>query len=270
MHLQISGNILQVASPHLFAMDTAVAVDELADDQQQMPTNHPSNGMTDSLSVDGSNDASGLGLMASAVCSSNATMFPTPKTPIARSKSGYILFSAEVRKRVMNDNPEATFGEISRLVGEEWKKLAKADKEAYELRAISKANELIQKDLTEPSNKLLPGQAVVHQCKWAQCEQQHDSKEVLLEHVAGVHLNACVGGLIRQLHWRLYEFSRRRPPVPVPMVHVRQIPQGGPALPQSGPPAAAHQGETHAQRAQDGHGGQSGEVSGRQFRIAIR
>lgn len=38
-----------------------------------------------------------------------------------KSKSGYILFSAEVRKRVSEENPDSTFGMISRLVGAEWR-----------------------------------------------------------------------------------------------------------------------------------------------------
>lgn len=41
----------------------------------------------------------------------------------AKSKSGYILFSAEVRKRIMSENPEKGFGEVSKMVGVEWKKL---------------------------------------------------------------------------------------------------------------------------------------------------
>lgn len=35
----------------------------------------------------------------------------------AKSKSGYILFSAEIRKRIMHENPEAGFGEVSKIVG---------------------------------------------------------------------------------------------------------------------------------------------------------
>lgn len=42
----------------------------------------------------------------------------TPKLG-ARSKSGYILFSAVVRKKIMNENPECPFGVISKLVGAE-------------------------------------------------------------------------------------------------------------------------------------------------------
>ncbi len=37
----------------------------------------------------------------------------------SRSKSGYILFSAEIRKRIMLENPSCTFGEISKMVGVE-------------------------------------------------------------------------------------------------------------------------------------------------------
>lgn len=41
----------------------------------------------------------------------------------ARSKSGYILFSAEIRKRIMQENPEAGFGEVSKIVGIEVRSL---------------------------------------------------------------------------------------------------------------------------------------------------
>ncbi len=34
-----------------------------------------------------------------------------------RNLSGYIVFAAEYRKEIANDNPDFTFGEISRVVG---------------------------------------------------------------------------------------------------------------------------------------------------------
>lgn len=37
----------------------------------------------------------------------------------SRSKSGYILFSAEVRRRIMAEHPERTFGDVSKMVGVE-------------------------------------------------------------------------------------------------------------------------------------------------------
>lgn len=39
----------------------------------------------------------------------------------AKSKSGYILFSAEIRKRIMHENPDSGFGEVSKIVGIEVK-----------------------------------------------------------------------------------------------------------------------------------------------------
>ena len=34
-----------------------------------------------------------------------------------KGKSGYIMYAAETRREIMNENPGATFAEISRLVG---------------------------------------------------------------------------------------------------------------------------------------------------------
>ena len=56
----------------------------------------------------------------------------------ARSKSGYILFAAGVRKRVMCENPGAGFGKLCHLVGAEWKKLSDEQKLHY----IKKAREI--------------------------------------------------------------------------------------------------------------------------------
>jgi protein polybromo-1 len=41
----------------------------------------------------------------------------TPKTPGKKVLTGYILYSAEVRKSVAEQNPDKSFGEISRMVG---------------------------------------------------------------------------------------------------------------------------------------------------------
>lgn len=54
--------------------------------------------------------------------------------------TGYILYSREVRKHVVQNNPESTFGDISRIVGSEWKALATTEKQVWEERA-SKLNE---------------------------------------------------------------------------------------------------------------------------------
>uniref|UniRef100_A0A915PAC3 HMG box domain-containing protein n=1 Tax=Meloidogyne floridensis TaxID=298350 RepID=A0A915PAC3_9BILA len=65
----------------------------------------------------------------------NSWLATQPKLLNAKSKRGYILFSAEVRKRVMNKNPEAKYGEISEIIGTEWACLSNEDKRDYESRA---------------------------------------------------------------------------------------------------------------------------------------
>lgn len=54
--------------------------------------------------------------------------------------TGYILYSREVRKQVVQNNPESNFGEISRIVGNEWRSLPPNEKQAWEEKA-SKLNE---------------------------------------------------------------------------------------------------------------------------------
>lgn len=72
----------------------------------------------------------------------------------AKSKSGYILFSAEVRKRVMNENPDAGFGEVSKIVGIEWKRLSDEQKRQYEKRAQYIAEERAKAELLTPNSKI--------------------------------------------------------------------------------------------------------------------
>lgn len=73
----------------------------------------------------------------------------------AKSKSGYILFSAEIRRRIMSENPDAGFGEVSRIVGVEWKKLNDEQKRQYEVRAQYIAQERAKNDLLTPHSKVL-------------------------------------------------------------------------------------------------------------------
>lgn len=54
--------------------------------------------------------------------------------------TGYILYSREVRKQIVQNNPESNFGEISKIVGNEWRSLPANEKQAWEERA-SKLNE---------------------------------------------------------------------------------------------------------------------------------
>ncbi|CAN0103364.1 unnamed protein product [Lampetra fluviatilis] len=71
----------------------------------------------------------------------------TPKAVRGKAKdgkrktnpSGYILFSSEMRAVVKAKNPEYTFGELSRIVGTEWRNLDAVKKAEYEDRAAKQA-----------------------------------------------------------------------------------------------------------------------------------
>uniref|UniRef100_A0A0K0FHB2 Polybromo (inferred by orthology to a D. melanogaster protein) n=1 Tax=Strongyloides venezuelensis TaxID=75913 RepID=A0A0K0FHB2_STRVS len=112
----------------------------------------------------------------------------------AKSKSGYILFSAEVRKRVMTDNPTVGFGEISRMVGAEWKKLTDTEKKQYEVRASYIASERAKQEAEDVQNckALQPGQIKVFPCKWDTCDYQFDCIDGLMEHLRIVHTKSPI------------------------------------------------------------------------------
>lgn len=59
------------------------------------------------------------------------------KDPNAPKKglSAFMLFSNEHRNKIKTDNPEATFGEIGRKVGEAWKALTDKQKVVYTKKA---------------------------------------------------------------------------------------------------------------------------------------
>lgn len=62
--------------------------------------------------------------------------------------TGYILYSSEVRKERSQCNPDFKFGDISRLVGIEWRSLCPTEKQIWEDRA-KKVNEETQAALAE-------------------------------------------------------------------------------------------------------------------------
>ncbi|KAK7457993.1 hypothetical protein BaRGS_00039138 [Batillaria attramentaria] len=62
-----------------------------------------------------------------------------------RQPSGYIVFAGEIRKAIQNENPDSSFGDISRIVGLKWRSLTKEDKEIYEEKAKKIAEEMAAK-----------------------------------------------------------------------------------------------------------------------------
>ncbi|KAI8341308.1 non-histone chromosomal protein 6 [Chlamydoabsidia padenii] len=52
-----------------------------------------------------------------------------------RGLSAYMFFSQEQREKVKTDNPEASFGQIGKLLGAKWKALSDAEKKPYQDKA---------------------------------------------------------------------------------------------------------------------------------------
>jgi len=77
----------------------------------------------------------------------SASPAPIKKKTFDRKKlvTAYILFSADVRKITMDENPGVKFGEISRIVAERWRQMTDADKQVYAERA-KKVNEDKEKE----------------------------------------------------------------------------------------------------------------------------
>uniref|UniRef100_A0A5S6Q9E8 Protein polybromo-1 n=1 Tax=Trichuris muris TaxID=70415 RepID=A0A5S6Q9E8_TRIMR len=110
----------------------------------------------------------------------------TPKLT-ARSKSGYILFSAVVRKRIMAENPDCSFGDISKIVGSEWKKLSDEEKKRYEEEAQRIADQRAKADMVAGQTQLLPGQTRVYCCRWRECDYQFETVDQLNDHITSAH-----------------------------------------------------------------------------------
>lgn len=54
-----------------------------------------------------------------------------PKQPL----TAYVIFSNEVRDQVINENPDANFGEIGKIIGAKWRALLPEDRKPYEEKA---------------------------------------------------------------------------------------------------------------------------------------
>ena len=118
-------------------------------------------------------------------------------TPVAKKAkvhrrviTGYILFASEVRKQVCAANPECNFGDISRIIGQEWKRLAIDTKQEYERKAqkqnadskeqfkLQAENDAINSSLGSPTPDNL-----VFICNWEKCDFQFEDAADLLDHL---------------------------------------------------------------------------------------
>ncbi|CAL4066120.1 unnamed protein product, partial [Meganyctiphanes norvegica] len=158
-----------------------------------------------------------------------------------KQMTGYILFSAEVRKSITQRNPVANFGEISRLVGIEWKRLTETERKTYEDRAhdvnlISAERALRGEPPDTPSTNEKPSSElpqpndpnVVFECMWGSCDFMFEdladcSDHILLE---GGHVSKVTG--VFECEWRGCSRHKKSALAPFPMLqrlsrHVREV-----------------------------------------------
>jgi len=101
-------------------------------------------GMTeDSMDTDIGSDGFALNTSSPIPTTVLSTPASTSKRPAAftggksgkKVITGYILYSSEVRKAKVLENPECKFGDISRMIGDEWRALPQNERRQWEDRA---------------------------------------------------------------------------------------------------------------------------------------
>jgi hypothetical protein len=70
--------------------------------------------------------------------------------------SAYIVFSTEKRDSVKAKNPQASFGQIGKILGEMWGALSDAEKAQYKAKATPNAPKALQPKASKTSKKAKP------------------------------------------------------------------------------------------------------------------
>ncbi|XP_073978285.1 protein polybromo isoform X2 [Rhodnius prolixus] len=99
--------------------------------------------------------------------------------------TGYILYSGDVRKAITVSNPDCNFGEVSRIVGNEWRKLPASEKAAWEERAarINEENKLdLDLNQTWSPGSAGPPTETVFECCWDTCDWQFEDVTDAIDH----------------------------------------------------------------------------------------
>ncbi|XP_054286185.1 protein polybromo-1-like isoform X2 [Macrosteles quadrilineatus] len=124
---------------------------------------------------------------------SNASTPVTSKKKRDQKKlvTGYILYSGDVRKGIAADNPACSFGEVSRMVGNEWRNLPTSEKIAWEEKAARVNEETAAKMAAEEAAPASPATTVanqnqhpdlVYECCWDNCDWQFEDMQDCIEH----------------------------------------------------------------------------------------
>ncbi|KAL1417017.1 hypothetical protein MTO96_027223 [Rhipicephalus appendiculatus] len=209
-----------------FSHSEAVTPDEcdpgIADGADMQPTGDEMSPMPSSrvMSETDNEESNDVPCSALARDDSNLSSASGKKKSTKRVVTGYLLFSSEIRKSIVQSNPDRSFGDISRLVGNEWRNLQAPQKADYEERA-SRLN-LSQEENTNDSLPQSPASSTAHaggagggessrdatrslsstgsmtpapgdfatlsttvyECQWDGCDASYDNQQDLVDHLA--------------------------------------------------------------------------------------
>ncbi|KAK3750182.1 hypothetical protein QZH41_015411 [Actinostola sp. cb2023] len=120
-----------------------------------------------------------------------------------RSQSAYLLFAYERRLSLRREHPEYVFGEISRVIGEEWRNATAAVKAEFEAKAQLQLSQADNEARRPPSHLMNAhrGQSstsmFVYDCSWRGCDYQYEDLQDLRVHVldSANHLKKAEDGL---------------------------------------------------------------------------
>lgn len=62
-----------------------------------------------------------------AACPLRSPLVPLPHSP-HRALSAYMFFVQDYRERIKSENPDASFGEVGKLLGAKWKEMGESEK----------------------------------------------------------------------------------------------------------------------------------------------
>jgi hypothetical protein len=70
-----------------------------------------------------------------------------------RALSAYMFFVQDYRERVKSENPDASFGDVGRLLGAKWKEMTSPEKKPYEDKAAADKDRSARENAVYNSNK---------------------------------------------------------------------------------------------------------------------
>ncbi|XP_054751067.2 protein polybromo-1-like isoform X7 [Lytechinus pictus] len=130
-----------------------------------------------------------------------ASSISTPKSSkkkddskMVRNPSAFILFASENRAACRKNNPEMTFGDISRSIGQDWRNLSKKEKQRFESMAAHIAatrppkmrEEKKSKDKDSANKEGGNAEQIgiqVYECCWDGCDFMFEEMDDLVNHV---------------------------------------------------------------------------------------